>query len=165
MIQEIQEYIQVPIRDVYGDKSVNLSILSHLQKTLEGSCSQYGYVYPHSIEVLSWTLGKIITVDSHSKVEFRVTYRFDTLKPCKNDEFTCILSSKTKMGLLGFMEYKPPGKSQATEPHQSPLLIIIPDKFIDSIDSYQVGQTCKVAIVDSRIKYKSTQIQSVAKIL
>jgi hypothetical protein len=168
IVQEVEDVIQIPITDVYSDVPLDVVIRTHLQKTMEGSCSHYGYVYPGSVELLEggWTLGKIISVDSQSKVEFTVRYRLGALNPSKDDEFTCILSSKTKMGLLGFMKYKPPNRPEATEPHQSPLLVIIPETFMDSpIESYQVGQTCKVVIVEARIKYKSEQIQAVAKIV
>jgi DNA-directed RNA polymerase subunit E'/Rpb7 len=158
--QEVTETIHLPISDVYSEVPLDQVILEHLQRTKEGVCTQYGYVYPESVALVQKTLGTIVTVDTQSLVEFRVTYRLNTLKPCQGDIFDCILSSQTKMGLMGFMKH-----GTATEPHQSPLLIIIPDKTLDPQTTYAVGKTYQVEILECRIKYKSPQIQSAAKIV
>jgi hypothetical protein len=159
-IQEASETIHLPISNVYSDVPIDQVILNHLQKTHEGTCSQYGFVYPDSIDLVSKSVGSVLTVDGHAKVGYQVSFRFQSLNPCQGDTFPCVVTSQTKMGLIGYLKHK-----SVSDPHASPLMFIIPDKTLDPETVYQSGHTYQVEILKCRIKYKSHQIQAAAKIV
>jgi DNA-directed RNA polymerase subunit E'/Rpb7 len=158
--QEASETIHLPISNVYSDVPIDHVILTHLQNTHEGRCSQYGFVFPESIEIVNRSLGGIITVDGQSKVTYQVEFRFLSLNPSKGDIYPCVVTSQTKMGLIGYMKHL-----SVSDPHSSPLMFIIPDKTLDPNTVYQVGKTYQVEILECRIKYKSTQIQAAGKVV
>ena len=155
--------IHLRIQDVRKD-DLNLQVLEEIQKTIEGSCGKHGYVIKGSVQLTNRSVGKIVTVDSESHLEFQVTYKITTIYPCKDDEYECKIDSITKMGVLGFLDYQVSDEEKTTSKN-SPVLFILPNEFMKDIPEthQQVGKTLKVQVLESRIKYRSHQIQVVAK--
>ena len=48
----------------------------------------------------------------------------------------------------------------------SPVLVIIPQEYIEdkSLEDFEIGQQINIEILDSRIKYRAVQIQTVGKL-
>lgn len=83
----------------------------------------------------------------------------DAIYPSPEETYDCIVESNTKMGLIGYLDYKV-GKEIVTLKN-SPILFIIPVDF-GGVDK-TTGDKIKVTVLDRRIKFQSRQIQCVAK--
>jgi len=145
-------------------EDLNLQVLEEIQKTNEGSCGNHGYVIKGDTQLTNRSAGRIVTVDSESHLEFNVTYKFTAIYPCKGDEYECKIDSITKMGVLGFLDYQV-SEDEVTTSKNSPVLFILPNEFMKDVPEtqQQIGKTLTVQVLDSRIKYRSHQIQVVAK--
>ena len=89
-----------------------------------------------------------------------------TIYPSKQDEYECIIDSISKMGIISYLDYNT--EEEKTNIKNSPLLIIIPLEYIKGdkkITDYYINDKIVVSVLDSRIKYKSKQIQVVAEIV
>tara|TARA_B100001287_G_C22487473_1_gene437361 strand:- start:98 stop:604 length:507 start_codon:yes stop_codon:yes gene_type:complete len=161
--QEIETTIHIPVDKVKTTK-LNEQICQSLKDSEEGYCGKYGYVIPQTIRLLSRSLPKIVSIDTRSFLEYIVRYAVDTIYPCKGDIFECKIESETKMGLMGYLDYK----IHEDEPclKNSPILFVIPQQMLDDVDESlrKPGTSLKVEILQRRIKYRSKQIQAVSKI-
>ena len=157
--QETTTKLQIPISHFKGHTDIDSVILRSLQNNLEGKCDNYGYIMKDTISLLNKSAGKILTIDRSSKIEYDVTYGFKSILPSPGDSYTCKIDSISKMGIIAYVK-------ESDSLKESPLIIIVPQPFLDedSSGSYEVGDTIQVVVVDSRIKYKNTQIQVVRKI-
>ena len=159
LTQENEKTIHVPMSRFRGG-NIDDVIVHQLVDSLEGVCDNFGYVERGSLSLISHTIGRILTVDGKSMVEYKVRYRFRSLYPSNGDVYSCVIDSITKMGLIGYLK----GVSALSE---SPLIIIIPQKFSgqDDMDSFTEGDVVSIEVVNSRVKFKNSQIQVVGKIV
>ena len=157
--QETEKSIHIPVTALTGG-DINSIIVRYMKHSVEGICDNFGYIEKGSLELLSKSMGKIRTVDGESVIEYRVTYRFESLYPSPGDIYVCTIESITKMGLVCYLK-------AAESLDTSPMIIIVPQVFMGDkeLSGFSVGDTCKVEIMETRIKYKNRQIQSVAKIV
>lgn len=155
--------IHIKSSDIYKTKNLDGLIKHHLKKLNEGYCGKYGYVIPNSIKIVKRSVGKAVTHNTESKVEFGVVYKMKTILPCNGDKYDCIIESITKMGIIAYMNTDQESKCNVKD---SPVLVIIPEEYIEekSLDDFEIEQQIKVEILESRIKYRSKQIQTVGKI-
>ena len=65
-----------------------------------------------------------------------------------------------KMGVIGYLDVS----EDKYDIENSPILFIIPSGYIEDIESLKVGMKIEVIVLQSRIKYKSKQIQVVGKL-
>ena len=158
--------VHIPIQKITKTKNIDGLITHHLKNLLEGVCGKEGYVVKNSIFVVQRSIGKIVTIDSKSKIQYDVTYKLKTIYPSKHDEYECIIDSISKMGIIGYLDYNT--EEEEINIKNSPLLIIIPLEYIKKdkqIDDYHINDKIVVSVLDSRVKYKSNQIQVVAEIV
>ena len=157
--QENEKSVHIPMVSMRGG-DVSSIVAKYMKRSLEGICDNFGYIEPGSVQLISKNLGKILTVDGQSMVEYKVTYKFKSLYPSPGDVYVCVIESITKMGLICYLK-------GADSLDASPLIVIVPQVFLgeNSLSSFSEGDTCKVEVMESRIKYKNRQIQSVAKIV
>ena len=159
--QRDQVTVQIKSKDIcQGDP--NVVITEHLRNLYGDVCGKYGYVIKSTIHLLNRNVGKLVTVDSVSCIEYNVVYKMDVIYPSPDDEFDCVVENKTKMGIIAYLDYSLNDSPVSLE--TSPILFIIPNQ-LGGDASVQSGQKLKVSVLDSRIKYQSKQIQSVAKIV
>ena len=159
--------VHIPIQKITKTKNIDGLITYHLKNLFEGVCGKEGYVVKNSIFVVQRSIGKIVTIDSKSKIQYDVTYKLKTIHPSKDDEYECIIDSISKMGIIGYLDYNTEEEEEINIKN-SPLLIIIPLEYIKKdkqIDDYHINDKIVVSVLDSRIKYKSNQIQVVAEIV
>jgi len=160
--QMVTTSIHIKSSDIFKTKNINGLISYHLKNSIEGVCGNYGYVVSDSVKLIKRSIGKIITHDNQNKTEYDVTYRMRVIYPNKGDKFECIISSITKMGIIAYLQQKDADIGLK----ESPILVIIPQEYTGdkSIDQYKEGQSIDIIILESRIKYRATQIQTVGKI-
>lgn len=157
--QEHEKSVHIPMSSMKGGDITSV-VSSYIQRSLEGICDNFGYIQPGSVQLVSKNLGKILTVDGHSMVEYNVKYQFESLYPSPGDIYQCVIESITKMGLVCYLK-----GTDSLE--ASPLIVIVPQVFLGerTLDSFSEGDICTVEMMESRIKYRNRQIQSVAKIV
>ena len=154
--------IQIPSLDILKQNNIDSYIQYFLKKNYESCCSQFGFILKNSLKLLKRSVGKCITIDNISKIEYKVTFQINTLSPCKGDIYDCTIDSITKMGIVGYFQHKDLNQEEITLKN-SPIIFIVPNDFIKDIDYKSDKSSIKVEILESRIKYKSLQIQVVAK--
>lgn len=146
-------------------KNKNIDGLIHfkMKKMYENKCSKNGYVLPDSLEIVQRSVGKVITINNRSYVQFNVNYKIKSIIPCKGDIYKCIIDSITRMGVIAYLNYK---NSENSEIKDSPVLIIVPKEYFDDdnkLSDLKLGDTITIKVLDSRIKYMSTQIQVIGE--
>jgi len=165
--QMLTTTVHIPIQKITKSRNIDGLITHHLKNLFEGMCGKEGYVVKKSIFVVQRSIGKIVTIDSKSNVQYDVTYKLKTIYPSKQDEYECIIDSISKMGIIGYLDYHT-DEEEEINIQNSPLLIIIPLDYIkegDTLTDYGINDKVTVSVLDLRIKYKAEQIQVVAKIV
>jgi hypothetical protein len=151
--------IHIKCRDLYK-QDIDRTITDHLQKRYGDVCGKNGYVIGSSIQLIDRTIGKLVSIDTESCIEYRVTYKMQAIYPSPEDKYDCIIENNTKMGLIAYLDYSQNDEQVTLK--NSPILFIIPVDFGGS--GLTVGDKATVSVLDSRIKFQSRQIQCVAKI-
>ena len=155
--------IHIPSKDIYRTKDIDGLIKFNLKKQIENVCGKYGYVLENTVSVVKRSIGKIVTHGGISNVEYNITYKTDSILPCKGDIYDAVVDSVTKMGLISYLKLKS-GKINSVK--DSPVLIIVPQMYLEKdLDSYSKGQQIKIEVLDKRVKYRAKQIQVVGKIV
>lgn len=155
--QILSETIQIKSSDIFKTRNID-GIISHKLKKYEGKCTKNGYIVKDSIEIVNRSVGKIITIDNKSLIEYKINYKIKTISPNKGCIYNCIINNITKMGLICFVEF-----GDLKELKTSPLLVIVPKEYCD-IEKVKEGSKIKVETMDKRIKYMGTQIQLIGKL-
>jgi len=150
--------VQIKSSDIYRTKNIDGLIL-HKLKNYEGKCFKHGYIIKDKTELISRSVGRIRNIDSKSYIEYKISYKIESILPAVGSIYKCIIGTITKMGLICYIEYE-----DKKEIKSSPILIIIPKEFCD-IEKLKEGQKIKVEALDTRIKYMEKQIQLVGKIV
>lgn len=155
--------IHIKSSDIYRTKNINGLIHNNLKKTIEGYCGKYGYVIPDTLKIIKRSFGRVMTYQNESKIEYDITYKIKSLLPCKNDIYECIIDNITKMGIVAYMNTN---DEKTNNIKDSPILMIIPQEYIfkKTINDYSIGEKIDVEILDLRLKYRLSQIQTVAQI-
>ena len=154
--------IQINSSDIYRTKNIDGLIKYRLKEQLEGVCGKYGYVVKDSISIVKRSIGKAVTHNEESKVEYNLTYKMKVISPCISEIFTCKIDSITKMGIIAYMKME---DEELNNIQKSPILFIVPQEYIeDDISLFTKDQTINIEIVQKRIKYRMKQIQVVGKI-
>jgi len=150
---------------VQKEEDLSSQIESQLKTRHEGFCGKYGYVIQDTVRLIDRSLGNILSVDSESFVEYRVSYEMQSIYPCKGDIMECKIENITKMGALGYLDWSSDksDKSDTVSLKTSPIIFIVPEQFLEDIPSNMKssGKKINIEVLDCRIKYRSTQIQVV----
>ena len=155
--------IHIPSKDIYRTKDIDGLIKFNLKKQIENVCGKYGYVLENSVSIVKRSIGKIVTHAGVSNIEYNITYKMNTILPCKGDVYEAVVDSITKMGIISYIKME---STKFNSIKESPLLIIVPQMYLDKeLDSYSKGQKIKVEVLDKRVKYRAKQIQVVGKIV
>ena len=154
--------IQINASDIYRTKNIDGLIKYKLKEQLEGVCGKYGYVIKDSISIINRSIGKAITHNEQSKIEYNLTYKMNVILPCTSEIFTCKIDSITKMGIIAYMKIDDDINNTIKG---SPILFIVPQEYIEGdIDMYKKDQIINIEVLQKRIKYRTKQIQVVGKI-
>ena len=156
--QLITTTILLQMNDISNKQKVDGILRYKLKKEYENLCNKHGYVLKDSIVIKNRSVGKLVIHNNESMVEYQLTFKIDVIYPCENDIFKCKIDNITKLGAIGYL-----AKSDYNI-ETSPIIFIIPVEYINDIDISK-DKEVKVEVLQSRIKYKATQIQVVGKIV
>ena len=152
--------IQLNSNECSRCKNIDGLIKYKLKKEHEKLCNKHGYVLENTLKVVNRSIGKIVTHDNMSMIEYNITMKLNVIYPCEKDIFTVKIDNITKMGVIGYLDVS----EDKYDIENSPILFIIPSGYIEDIESLKVGMKIEVEVLQSRIKYKSKQIQVVGKL-
>lgn len=82
-----------------GKESVDSLLLAQLRQTLEGKCSQHGFVIPMSLEILSRSMGQLEHGRYTGNVVFHVQLQGKVYNPANGTQVSGVIEKKNKMGL------------------------------------------------------------------
>mgnify|MGYP006152139007 CR=1 FL=1 len=148
--------INIEPHKIKGD--INKLLVYNLKRINECTCNEHGYIVKDSIELVNRSIGEIKIIDNKSYIIYNITYKSTIISPSKGNQLTCVINSNNKMGLIGYIKNKDDDTI-----NDSPFIIIIPSEYFDDISKVSVNDEIKVEIEAYRTKYKSKQIQVVAK--
>jgi len=155
--------IHISSKDIYKTKDIDGLIKFTLKKQIENVCGKYGYVLEDSVSIVKRSIGKIVSQGGKSNIEYNLTYKMNTILPCKGDIYEAVIDSITKMGLISYLKLEDEKFHSVKE---SPVLIIVPQMYLDKeLENYSKNQKIKIEVLDKRIKYRAKQIQVVGKII
>jgi hypothetical protein len=152
--------IQLNSNECSRCKNIDGLIKYKLKKEHEKLCNKHGYVLENTLKVVNRSIGKVVTHDNMSMIEYNITMKLNVIYPCEKDIFTVKIDNITKMGVIGYLDVS----EDKYDIENSPILFIIPSGYIEDIESLKVGMKIEVIVLQSRIKYKSKQIQVVGKL-
>ena len=152
--------IHLNSRECSKCKNIDGLIKYKLKKEHENLCNKYGYVLENSLKIVNRSIGKLVTHNNESMIEYNITMRINVIYPCEKDNFTVKIDNITKMGIICYL-YDSNDKYNI---ENSPILFIVPIQYIDDLTLYKKDMKIEVEVLQSRIKYKSKQIQVVGKI-
>jgi len=123
--------VLLSIIEIGGNIQGNLK--KKIENQVEGKCIAEGLVIPYSIQVVSYSAGKI----NMDKVEFQVAYSCEICLPFEGMEFECITKSITKAGIRA--EYVYNGK---------PVIAV----FVTRDENYENANFVAIKTVDTKIR-------------
>ena len=158
--QMLQITLSIPSKSI-GNNLDNI-IKQKLNELIEGLCYNEGYILPNSVNIIQRNIGKITTQNNKSTVSYLIKYTADILSPTEGDIYDVYINNINKMGIISYIKVKDSDTYES-----SPLIIMIPKDYMDSsilnIEDLHIGQTLKVIIIGSRVKFRSDKIQVIAK--
>jgi hypothetical protein len=152
--------IQLNSNECSRCKNIDGLIKYKLKKEHEKLCNKHGYVLEDSLKVVNRSIGKVVTHDNMSMIEYNITMKLNVIYPCEKDIFTVKIDNITKMGVIGYLY----DSNDKYDIENSPILFIVPSGYIEDIESLKKDMKIEVEVLQSRIKYKSKQIQVVGKL-
>lgn len=152
--------LQININEISNTKNIDGLLNYKLSKSIDGVCGKDGYVIPKSSKIIKRSIGKIITQNSDSFVEYNITYKVKSILPYKDEIYEGYVDNNTKMGIIAYMN-----KDNIKE---SPIAFIVPHEFMEDkpIDTISLSKNDKILIrvSESRMKSGADQIFVVATI-
>lgn len=150
--------INIQSRELQGD--VNELLLTKLKKKYEGVCNKDGFIKQGSLEIVNRSMGEIKTINSQSYIVYQITYKAVVLSPVKGVTMEVFIESLSKMGMIAYIKF-----TDQDTIKDSPFVVIVPKEYFEEKDyeSYSQGDSIKVTVEGSRIKYMAKNIQIVAK--
>ena len=128
--QILTKTIQIKYKDITKNRNIDGIIQNELKKN-EGKSTKEGYILKDSIEIIQRSIGKMLTINKESLIQYKVTYKIKSILPKIGDKYECYIQNITKMGLLCFVKIE-----NIEDITNSPLLIIVPKEYC-KIDKYK----------------------------
>jgi hypothetical protein len=156
--------ISIPINKI-NKSNIDGTIRNRMKFNYEKKCNSHGYILKNSLEIINRSIGKVVSYNNVSSITYNINYKCTILNPCKGDEYECYIDSLTKMGIIAYLRQVKNTTYESLS--ESPLLIIIPKDYMNDvdIDAFKINQKIKVRVLDSRSRYKSSQIQVVSELI
>tara|TARA_B110000495_G_C22813316_1_gene474757 strand:+ start:323 stop:820 length:498 start_codon:yes stop_codon:yes gene_type:complete len=154
----ITNTIHLNMDECSKSKNVDGLIKYKFKKENEKLCNKHGYVIEDSTKIINRSMGKLVNHDNKSMVEYKISVKLDIIYPCEKDIYTCKIDNITKMGVIGYLS------NDKYNIENSPILFIIPTQYIDDTELLKKDMNIEIEVLQSRIKYKSNQIQVVGKL-
>jgi len=145
------------------NNDIDSTIKHKLRDMVEGKCHEDGYIIKDSIRIIQRSIGSVVTNNGKSEIKYKIIYKANIISPSINDEISILINNINKMGVLGYIKL-----SESDTSKDSPLIIMIPKEYFNeetarNFSDLTIGQKIDVVVVGSRIKYRSDNIQVIAK--
>ena len=145
------------------NNEIDNTIKHKLKEIIEGKCHEDGYIIKDSIRIIQRSMGNIVTNNNRSEIKYTIKYKAEIISPSINDELSIVINNINKMGIIGYIKLNESDTSK-----DSPLIIMIPKEYFNeettrNISDLTIGQKIDVVVIGSRIKYRSENIQVIAK--
>ena len=111
-------------------KNIDGLIKYKLKKEHEKLCNKHGYVLENTLKVVNRSIGKVVTHDNVSMIEYNITMKLNVIYPCEKDIFTVKIDNITKMGVIGYLD----DSEDKYNIENSPILFIVPSGYIEDIE-------------------------------
>jgi ribA/ribD-fused uncharacterized protein len=164
-----EEKVSVTPRDLANPKlNIHSVILTKLAEKLEGRCSLHGWVVPHSMKILSRSMGYLEPGRFTGDVVFHIQAQGKVLNPPSGSRLVCDVIGNNKMGL--YVSYKRNMKSinkktkQTLTQDMDAIKIILPRDLHfgnEEFSKIQVGDKVHVEVKKSRFQVNDAFILSV----
>jgi len=152
--------VSIPIHTL-NRTNIDGIIKYKLLSMYENKCNSRGLILKDSIRIINRSIGRITTHNNESAISYDIIFASNVISPSAGEEYECYINSITKMGIIAFLKKTP--DDTITD---SPLLIIIPQDYIDSsTETMKQNQKIKIRVLDTRSKYRAEQIQVVAELI
>ncbi len=105
------EYLYIPYHVVHFSERINLKpyqlsrdidqqVSDRARQKLQGKCTQFGYIRPNSVIVISRTMGYQRSCHFNGEMTFDIELVADICKPLRGDQIYCEVQNINRMGLL-----------------------------------------------------------------
>lgn len=147
--------ISISINDV--GSNIKEILESDAKRELEGKCCKDGYVQPDSVNVVSYSSGKIF---AGSKVQFEVVLEANFALPVEGMLIDCLTNNISKAGIKAGI--------RTTGDESSPLVIFISRDHFHSDDyflSIKEGDKITVRVIGQRFELNDPFISVIAELV
>ena len=86
-------------------KNIDGLLKYKLKKEHEKLCNKHGYVLENTLKVVNRSIGKVVTHDNQSMIEYNITMKLNVIYPCEKDIFTVKIDNITKILKRGGVFY------------------------------------------------------------
>jgi hypothetical protein len=142
---------------ISSGKNIDGLLNYKIKNELGNYCKSQGYILKDTLKIMNRSIGKLVTQENKSLVEYKLTIKADVISPSQSDILVAKIDSITKMGIIGYLS----DKDYTIE--TSPIIFIIPNQYVEDIEIFKKDMNIKVEVLQSRMKYQSKQIQVVGK--
>lgn len=153
--------MSINLENKYINGDINNNIIKLLKKKHEGYCNSTGFVLSNSLELIHRSAGEVKTINNMNYVIYSIKYKARVLSVSNTDVLEVIVESITKMGAICYLRLR---KDDSIK--ESPLIAIVPKEYFissDDLEGLHKNDKLNVKIEIFRIKYKSNNIQVVAR--
>ena len=162
--QILTDSIYVDIHNM-NHKNINKYILNEIKNKIGDNCNDNGYSLKDTIEIINKNLGKIVTINSVSKLLYNIRYKTQVINPTIGCHLDCYVDNISKMGIIAYIKLNDiiDDYDGLTTLNESPLIIIIPSN--NSTESISEEDKITIEVQASRIKFNTNKIQVIGKII
>lgn len=155
MLNVLERSISIPFKSV--GSNVHQIIETKLIDTLEGKCTNEGYIKPNSIRIMTFSSGMM----DGSNVSFHVVFECLICNPVEGLRFGAVVKNITKAGIRA--EY-----NTNSETEKSPVVVFISrDHHFNNKEfaSVEIGNNIQVQVVGSRFELNDSQISIIGELV
>ena len=134
--------------------SIDSLLLDNFRETIEGKCSQHGFIIPMSLEIISRSMGQLEHGRYTGNIVFHVQLQGRVYNPANGTQISGTIEKKNKMGLYII--------------YNDAIRILVPrDLHIgnERFESLEVGETITVEIRKSRFQIQDAFILSIGVLI
>ncbi len=146
----IEEDIIVPFN--CASKNLNNYFLEYSKKYIEGKCRKEGYIRPNSVKIVNVSNGLLKGND----IYYKVTYNVDNCLPEKGMLLNAKIKNITKIGIRSVIS-----------DYDNPIILFVSSEHNQhkNMESYIVGQTITLKVIDFRFELYDEFISVIAEIV
>jgi DNA-directed RNA polymerase subunit E'/Rpb7 len=144
--------VDIIVPFIYSNESLNDYFLEYSKKYIEGKCRKEGYIMPGSVSVKEVSNGLLKGND----IYYKVTFSLSSCLPEKGQLFNARIKNITKIGIRAVVSE-----------FNNPIILFVSSEHNQhkNMESYIVGQTILLKIIDFRFELYDDFISAIAEIV